>query len=379
MFDVIINISIVLLILGILIFIHELGHFLAARAVNAKVEAFAIGMGPKILSWIRGETEYRINLLPIGGYVKILGEGDEKLGKKEKKDPRSLKNKTILQRMFVMLAGVTMNFILAFVIYQFLIVQSGYKWNLPGEFSDFEPKFGRVVLNKTGELKYDGLIDELGAQKAEIPETGILKSINEQLPTYSFDVSEILLLNRSKVVDLEVCNESCNSYPVEVNEEGRIGILLDQNYELYISYEDNKLLAGVGHAVNILDISVSKLSDVFSSAKASGDYGEVANSVAGPVGIYIIIEYFKSYGFLTLLNFLADFSLTLAVINLLPIPALDGGRVLLLSIEAIIRKPLNEKLEAFVINFSFLILLFLMFGIILKDIIFFEQLRSLFK
>src|SRR5690606_14933953 len=110
-----------------------------------------------------------------------------------------------------------------------------------------------------------------------------------------------------------------------------------------------------------------------------GDYSQVVNSVSGPVGIYVIIDHFKAYGWQTIVGLIADFSLTLAVMNALPIPALDGGRVLLIVVELIRGKPLNKRLEAAVINISFLLLLLLMIVVIFKDIFTIDQLRSLLK
>src|SRR5690606_34723197 len=111
-----------------------------------------------------------------------------------------------------------------------------------------------------------------------------------------------------------------------------------------------------------------RFSEMFSIAKRTGDYSEITTSVSGPVGMYVIIDYLKSYGWPVILGLVADFSLTLAVFNALPIPALDGGRVFLIIVEAIIRRPLNDKLKAVVINVSFLLLLVLMVAIIFKDI-----------
>ena len=121
------------------------------------------------------------------------------------------------------------------------------------------------------------------------------------------------------------------------------------------------------------------LSSMFSQARESGDYSRLSNSVSGPIGIYFIIDYFKSLGVVMFLGILSDLSISLAVINLLPFPALDGGRFLILLVESILRKSLNPKIEALIINISFLFLIVLIVLVMIKDILHIDQLKSLFE
>ncbi len=379
MLNTLINIILVIGILGVLIFIHELGHFIAARLCKVRVDEFAIGLGPKLFSFRRGETEYRLNILPIGGYVKILGEGDEVVGKKDTKDPRNLKNKSKAAQIFVMLAGITMNLFLAASIYFYFISSTNYRWALQPDFVDFNPWFGETVVEKKGELLYTGLVEDMNAQRAGLPKEGEIISFNGEAVSYSYEFIDLLSENAGKDIALEICNDECSTHNVEVSDVGTIGIYLPHNYEVYISYEKTGVFSGLAHSANIVQLIGERFSEMFSSAKRTGDYSEITTSVSGPVGMYVIIDYLKSYGWPVLLGLTADFSLTLAVFNALPIPALDGGRVFLILVEAIIRKPLNEKLKAVIINVSFLMLLALMIAIIFKDIFTIDQLRSLLK
>jgi regulator of sigma E protease len=371
---ILLNILIMLLILGVLITVHEFGHFIAAKLVDAKVEEFSIGLGPKVWSKKRGETEYMLKLLPIGGYVKILGEVEES------KDPRSLLNKGKLQRLFVFLAGVIMNFLLAVLIYYLFMFLFNFQWALPSGYEDYDPKFGDVKIERVSDLMYSEVLEEGGANDANWPEKGEITQIGDLDISYSYELREALDNYRGGVIEIGICvDEECSIYPTEISEKGTVGISLYENYVVYLDYTGIRGLSGFAHSVNFVDLAVDQLSKRVSDAKESGNYEEVANSVAGPVGVYIVVEEFAKYGFGALLGLTADLSLTLAVMNILPIPALDGGRVLLLGAETLYRKRLPRRLEAFLINGSFILLLLIMLGIIVKDIVFFDSLRSVFE
>lgn len=379
MLNILLNILIFILVLGVLIFIHELGHFLAAKISKVKVYEFALGLGPKLFSFIKGGVEFRLNILPIGGYVKILGEGDEVVDKKLEKSFENLKNKPKYVQIFVMLAGIMMNILLAASIYFFFIVSADYKWPVQMESVEFEPVFGEIVVETMGPVKYEGLVEGNSAQKAGLPDEGEIRSLNGEELERSDELVKFLVGHKGEIITLNVCADECVDYEVEVSDDAKIGIYLPQNYRAYISYESTGILSGFAHSINVVQLIGEQLSGMFSSAQKSGDYSQVVNSVSGPVGIYVIIDHFKAYGWQTIVGLIADFSLTLAVMNALPIPALDGGRVLLIVVELIRGKPLDKKLEAAVINISFLLLLLLMVVVVFKDIFTIDQLRSLLK
>ncbi|KKR06356.1 MAG: Membrane metalloprotease [candidate division WS6 bacterium GW2011_GWF2_39_15] len=379
MISVVVNILIVVLILGFLITIHELGHFMAAKLFKVKVEAFAIGLGPKIFGKKIGETEYRLNVFPLGGYVKILGEGDEERDKKEEKDPGNFKNKSKIAQVIILLAGITMNLVFALVIYYGFIISFSYKWALGEDIRDFEPVVGTVEVEKVGKVKYDGLVEESGADKAGLPKNGEIMRVDGKELVYSYEFRDYVSKRPNENVIIDICNTECKDYSVNISKEGKAGIYVASNYIIFLDYSRDKVISGVGHALNLFKLMGEKLGSLFSEAKQTGDYSPIANNISGPIGIYLIVEAFKQYGFLSLLGLTADLSFTLMIMNILPIPALDGGRVMLIILESIFGKYWNRKVEIWAINISFVFLLLLMVAIVFKDIIFFDDIRKLLR
>jgi len=225
------------------------------------------------------------------------------------------------------------------------------------------------------------LADSGGAKESGMYEEGYIVSINgEDVSDYD-ELTKILKGLENETVSIHACDmdNNCDIFNVLISEDGKLGIYTGYNYNVYIDYTGNKLFAGISHSINIVKLSGEALSSLISQARQTGDYSELSNTVSGPIGIYFIIDYFKTLGIVTFLGILADLSLSLAVINLFPLPALDGGRFLILLIESIFRKNLNQKVEAIIINLSFLFLILFIVFIMIKDIINIEQLKSLFK
>jgi len=382
MLSILVNILLFILVIGILTFVHELGHFLAAKLVKATVFEFSLGFGPKLLSKKFKGTEYNIRLLPLGGFVKILGDGDpEKKETKEKlkDDDGNLHNKSRLAQTFVMLAGVTMNILFAITMYFIILGSSGWKMTLDWSFEGFKPLGAKIIKEVAEDVKYSEVIKDGGAYIAQIPSEGTIKSIAGQEILLSNQVGEVLRGHKNEIVEMNICNESCNTYSVQVSDKGTIGIALPTNYFIIISYEDNKLTAGFAHLINTVRLIGIKFGDMFGEAKTTGDYSEISNSVSGPVGIYFLIDYFKSLGFVTFLSVMGDLSLSLAIMNLLPIPALDGGRVVILLIESILRKDLNERIKTLIINGSFIFLMILVIFIMVKDVLNIQNIKGMFR
>lgn len=378
--SVVVNILLFLLVVSILTFVHELGHFLAAKAVGAKVFEFAIGFGPKLLSKKIGETEYSIRALPFGGYVKILGDGDpgeEKISKKDEK--RDLSKKPKWQQIIVMLAGVTMNILLSITIYYIVLASNSWELVLNTEFKDFRPLGATIYRERDGDIEYE-LMEEGSAKEAGLPDNGVLKSIDGKEIEFTDEVGQIVKSKKGEYISMNVCiDDSCSDYTVKVSDEGKIGIVMSTNYLIILSYKENKFFAGFSHICNSLVLIKSKLIDLISQAKVTGDYTELSNSVSGPVGIYFVIDYFKQFGIIPFIGMVADLSISLAIVNLLPIPALDGGRVFILLIEWIVGKELDEKIESKIINISFIFLIILIIFVIIKDIVNIDSIRELFS
>jgi regulator of sigma E protease len=380
MLPVIINIILFILVVGVLTFVHELGHFLVAKAIGAKVEEFALGFGPKLLRKRYKGTEYCIRALPLGGFVKIMGDGDPSSKKANKKDKGNLNNKKKIFQIFVMLAGVTMNMIFAIILYYIAIWAVGWRIAVDYDYESFNPTGAFMEREKTGDVEYIEVIEGSGAEKAGVPSNGTIKSIGGVEITYSDELDSIVEQYKGKSIDMVICvKNDCNNYKVDVSEEGLLGIGYNHNYYVILSYENGKYYAGITHVINTLRLAYTQLSTILSQAKTTGDYSELSNSVSGPIGIYYLIDYFKQFGLITFLSIVADLSLSLAIINVLPIPALDGGRVLIITIEGILRKDLNERIEAIIINTSFILLMILVIFIMIKDIVNIDNIRNMFN
>ncbi len=377
---ILINILLLLCVISILTFVHELGHFISAKLVKAKVIEFAIGFGPKIFSKRKKGTIFSLRALPFGGYVKILGDGDPTPERESRKESGNLKNKSKWAQMFVMLAGVTMNILLAILLYTIYLGNNGWKMSVSNTYEDFKP-FGAVISKERySDVPYE-IATKGGAFTSGMYEKGYIVNVNEKGIDDYLQLPKVLNNYKGQFVDIYACNESkeCNTFNVEVNKEGKIGVYTGYNYDVYIDYTNSKIISGVSHSVNVVKLTVGALSSLISQAKQSGDFTELSNTVSGPIGIYFIIDYFKTLGIITFLGILADLSLSLAVINLLPIPALDGGRFFILLIESIFKKDLNEKVESLIINISFGMLILFIILVMIKDIVNIEQLKGLFK
>lgn len=380
MLSILLNILLFILVIGVLTFVHELGHFLVAKAIKAKVYEFSLGFGPVLLKKKYKGTQYSIRMLPLGGFVKIMGDGDPGKHKEVKVDPGNLNNKPKIAQVVVMLAGVTMNILFCVIVYFIVIASMGWKIPLSNDFEGFNPVGGTMTREIVRDVEYAEVVEGGNAYKAEIPAQGQIKSVGGVELKYSDEIKSLLAQYKGGSVDMNICVEDvCKDYKVAVSEEGTIGISMNSNYYVILSYENNKLFAGFAHVINTLFLISDRLGDMFKQAKQTGDYSDLSNSVSGPVGIYFLIDYFKQFGIITFLSIMADLSLSLAIINILPIPALDGGRVLILMIEGILRKDLNEKVESLIINTSFILLMILVLFIMIKDIVNIDNIKNMFS
>lgn len=382
MLSVLINILLFVCVISVLVFVHELGHFLAAKSVHATIHEFSIGFGPKILSKKWKGIMYSIRAIPLGGYVKVAGDGDpgdEKEKKKDKKDPNSLEKKSKLAQAWVMSAGVIMNILFTVIVYYIILWLNGWNVTMSAQYTDFRPVIGETSFEAYENITYDGFSDDSGAEEAGMPEQGVITKVNGRDLKYSFDLAEALDGKENKSVTVRACSDGeCKDYSVKVSGDGYLGLVVSSNYYVILSYEDSKFVSGVGQLLNTIVLSYDRIAGLFKEAKSTGDYSEVANTFSGPVGIYIVIDYFKQFGFWSIISLMGDLSLSLALVNILPIPALDGGRITILVSEWIVGKDLNEETEAWIINISFGLLMLLVVAIFVKDLLSIDSLKSMF-
>ena len=331
-----------MLVFGILIFIHELGHFLAARACGVAIREFAVGMGPKLFSWRskKYDTQYALRLLPIGGYVSMVGEDDES------DDENAFHRKNVWQKMAIIVAGPLMNILLAIVV-MFVMVAG----------------FGSIVSTTVGDFTEEATSDDCGLQL----EDTIIKVNKVRVFTGNELVYEIMHQG-DKPVDLTVLRDGERvvienvSFPIFSESGASFG---EADFKLYAAPKTlgNILKHGFFRSFSTAKMIWDSLVDML-----SGRYG--VESVSGPVGITQEIGKAAKAGLSTLLYMCVVISMNLGIFNLLPIPALDGGRLVFRIIEAIRGgKPLKPEWESYIHMVGILVLLALMLLVSCKDVV----------
>lgn len=321
----------VIFVFFVVVIFHEFGHYFVAKLAGIKVHEFAIGMGPKIFKYNYGETDYSIRLLPIGGYVKMEGEDESS------EDERSFGNKPILSRMAVIAAGAIMNFILAFLLFVIVFYNIGKPVPIINEVTEEQPAYHAGL--RSGDK--------------------IVKINNEVINSWD-DVKNNISLSNANEIKITVERDSKNEeyYVTPIVENGRTIIGIVPEIKKSISYS--------------IKVSFENITQWFS--KMFEFFGRLfrgninKEEVGGPIKIVSLIGEASQFGFLSVLMIAAIISLNLGFFNLLPIPALDGSRLMFLFLELLRGKPIDPEKEGFVhfIGFVFLIILMIVVGF--KDI-----------
>lgn len=300
-------------VFGMLVFVHELGHFITAKMTGMRVSEFAIGFGPKLL-WKRwGETEYSIRVIPLGGYNKIDGMDPE-----EELDDRSFNRKPVWARALVIAAGSVMNFVLPVILFAIVFLTNGIE-----SVSD-KPVIGSLISDKPA------------AQSGLVAGDKVLSVNGSPVESWRQVVEKIRASKDSLVLEIETketVKRKVTMFPEIDAKSGRpvIGIVpvIDREYPGFFSaismaikqtyVISGKMLSGLGQML---------------TGKAEAD-------IAGPIGVAQMAGQMAQLGFTPLLQFAAFLSINLGLINLFPVPVLDGGHLVTLLVEAIRRKPLN--------------------------------------
>jgi regulator of sigma E protease len=360
-----------LFVFGLLVFIHELGHFLASRLTGTKVVEFAIGFGPQIIAWKGKETNWVLRAVPFGGYCQI--EGQEEF----KDAPDSYSSKNYLQKVFILSGGVLMNFLLSVVIFYVIVGgMSNFVAVFP-KISETNFIFGQQEEFSTSTTTYEKVIADLPAEKAGFKEAGTIKMIGGKEIYTSDAIFETLAQYKNKEVEIAVSyedggvNDKLEKYKVTPTKEGRIGVMLKESPAYLVKYEGvEKFFVGVVHSINLLQFQVEGIASLISESNSTGSITPVAKNVSSPIGIFVGVKaFFSVAGFLGILNLLGLLSLALAFFNILPFPALDGGHIVIVTIEKVIGRPISMKIQNAIalVGFSFLILLMLL--VTVKDLI----------
>lgn len=361
------TIFIFLIVLAILIFVHELGHFLAARACGIRVDAFKIGFGPKVFAWKRGGTEYGLNLIPFGGYVKIFGEdpNDENTNGPDKE--RSFVHKARWKQVIVLVAGVTFNFIFAMILYAGLfMVGSNVPINAFTDYSKYISDEHVIVVD----VQKDSPAEHAGIKIGDVFQTITSAGIKSEIKN-SDDVSHIVNSSEGSAIHIQfVSNRKDGEIDVTpitglVSGKYAIGVSMDR-----VGYIKMPVLTAIWES--------PKLTFIMIKDTVNGLYGFIGGlfhrtagfeDVTGPVGIALIVKNAMELGFAYLVIVTALISINLGVINLVPFPALDGGRTLFVVIEGIARRRIPAKFTNVVNATGFILLMILMVIVTYRDVV----------
>jgi regulator of sigma E protease len=439
--------------IGILVFVHEFGHFIAAKLCGMRADVFAIGFGKRLFGWNKitkftfgdlpedfdgqGNTDYRLSLLPLGGYVKIAGMVDESFDTKfanEQPKPYEFRARPVWQKIIVISAGVTMNLLLAILVFwgtfffhgqavtkttsigyvepHSIADSLGFKlndkiiainnkpvnnWedvtkdiylslmgqnlsvkilrkgktetiNIPSKKIPTDDSNGLFLLPQGVRPGIGDVLANSPAQKAGIKTGDILLSLNH-VPLYSSrQVMEIVTSHKGEAIPLVALRDKDTvNISVVPGSDGKIGVALADVFTGPVVYETfgffQSFYYGWLKLANTTDLTFKMATQVFKGKIAFG------KAFGGPIKIAQYAVQFADNGFLSFLNFLAMLSLSLAIINILPFPVLDGGHLVIIIIEGIAKREIPIKVKIAIQNAGFVILMLLMAFIIYNDLI----------
>ncbi|MDP3994736.1 MAG: M50 family metallopeptidase [bacterium] len=343
------------LVLSVLIVVHELGHFIMARRFGVWVEEFGFGLPPRIFGKKIGETLYSLNLLPFGGFVKLHGEDSPAGGDEKIKDPnRAFIKKNKKTRFTIITAGVVMNFLLAIISFAIVYSFSG-------------------IPRDTKNVKVVEVVAGSPAQVAGLIVGDVVRKVGKNDVSKVVEFVGLIEKDKGKKVALTIERNSSeiklNITPRETPPEGEgpLGVVIT-NTEIYFPKIYLRPFWGVYYGFKEATFwgksIVVGLLEIIKGLFA----GNVPQDIAGPVGIFAITSKATEYGILAVINFIGIMSVNLAILNILPFPALDGGRLLFIGIEKAIGRKVLPKFESAVHMIGMIILLFLLLAITVHDV-----------
>jgi regulator of sigma E protease len=340
-----------IVVLGVLIFVHELGHFLFAKYFGVGVETFSLGFGPKIFARTVGETEYRISAFPLGGYVKMVGENkDDELP--EEDIPRSFMAKTPQQRMAIVAAGPCFNLIFAYLIFV-VVCMIGIPTSTT--------KIGEVMKDKP-------------AARAGLREGDRVKSINGKPVSRWNDLAQLITESDGKPLALSVERDG-KTFVVQVTPELRtaknllgdmvtspvIGVMASKEVVTERVGPLDAIVKGSEHTWNVTKLTVVAVGKIFTGSIS-------VDNIGGPIMIAKTAGEQAETGLVYFLSFMALLSINLGLLNLLPVPILDGGHLVFYLWEMLVGKPVNVKTREVAQQIGLVLLLGLMVLAFYNDI-----------
>lgn len=355
-----------IIILLALVVVHEFGHFIAAKWSNMRVDEFAFGFPPRIFSKKVGETTYAFNAIPLGGYVSILGENGEP-DDKAKGNPRAFSNRPWYAQLFVLSAGVIMNVLFAWVIFVFTSY-GNVEVSVDGSSYTNRIKDKKVYVAYVGEnspSKMAGI--EQGDIIIKVSSGGASISPEDSTSTINFIGSHI---NDS----IKIVYKKPHGQIKDTTITGVYGIIPDKK-ALGIAFDTigtvdagvvDAFILGTYKLENIFVAMIDGFKQLFISAK-NGD--SVVDSLSGPIGIAKMVGDTSEFGYKALLTFTAILSINLALFNALPLPALDGGRFIIVILETISRRKFPVRAMTILNGVFFALLLLLLIIVSVKDVV----------
>ena len=347
----ILYILLAIVLLGVLIMVHEFGHFSAARLCDIAVKEFSIGFGPKVVQWHskKHETVFSLRPIPLGGYCMFYGDTDDDPKGEKKDDLRNLNNASVWKRMLTIVSGPLMNFVLAFVVAVVLMASYGVSVSTPfiASVEDGQPAqaagllAGDVFVSINGVELENQTVSDATAAIDRIPAGESLNMVVERAgERLTFDVAP---------------------FYDSAEQRYRIGIMIQQGYQPLTGGQI--IPAAWETCVDAGSAIVTALGKLFTT-------GEGLNETGGPVRIVQMVAEETKKGGLEMFMFLMVFiSINLGLMNLLPIPGLDGSRIVFLIIEAIRRKPVSQNIEAVVHLCGYVFLFGVMIFFTFRDVL----------
>jgi regulator of sigma E protease len=353
---ILVTVLVVTLVFGALVLVHELGHFIAAKRAGIRVDEFGFGFPPRVVGWKRGETLYSLNLIPLGGFVRLFGEDGEGRG-----EPGNFLTQPIGKRALVLVMGVAMNLVLAYVIITGLMF---FKTPLyVGQASDYP---GVKITSQS--VVITDVESGSPANKAGIKAGDTVKMI-DGTPVGDDQVARRILQSHANqtigiVVKDQGQERSLTVHLRKNSSSGALGVGLGRSQSVRVPIWEVPIVAAVEEFRLIWLILVS-IGGVFAGLII---HQTAPAGVAGPIGIVAVIQKVLELGIVPLLRLVVVLSLSLAVFNILPIPALDGGRLAFLGIEKISGHAVKTKVENAFHAAGFWLLLLLIGAISIYDV-----------
>lgn len=339
-------------VLGGLIFAHELGHFIVARLCGVRVNTFSLGFGPRIFGFRRGETDYRVSIVPLGGYVRMLGEHpDDQVA--EEDQPFSFSHQSVWRRFLIVLAGPTANFVLAIVVFSFILGA----WGEPV----LKPTVGKVLdgypAQTIGMKPGDVIVSINGEPVAE------WRLMAERIRKYGHRPITVAWERDGKIMSRTVKTVTGTGKDIfgQTTSNPMLGVSPSGETFIRRPGPGGALVGGLKQTWDVVELTIMSVVKIF-QRQISMD------TIGGPIFIAQAAGEQAKAGPANLLFFAALLSVNLGILNLLPIPVLDGGHLFFFTIEAIIRRPVPIKARERAQQFGVAVLLTLMAVVFYNDI-----------